>query len=167
MLAKTIGILRDYREILPPISKEGIDASEVHSEGYKGHVSAEEFGPNEQRPEEFTPSTVILSNGYGKWELNVPKYIRKRMTSALLRIDTIRTHGMLHSPVQWSEASLHFNEKLVDKIYLVKPHPHGEDYGVDSRRPFQIIKFIDKSKDTQIITIGLAKAFRGTLMRCP
>jgi hypothetical protein len=153
MLAKHIGILREYREVLAPISKEGVDAIDVRSEGYNGHVSANEFANDTKRPKEFTPSTIILCNGYGIWELTIPKHIRRRLIGALLRIDTIRTHGMLHSPVKRSTASILVNEHLVDKIYLVKPHPHGEDYGVDSRRPLQILRYIDKARDVQTIKI--------------
>ena len=71
-------LYRDIREIVAPISKEGIDIREVHSEGFGGHVSAKEFQDN-TRPEVFTPSTVIISGGYGLWELEVPKDVRKRL----------------------------------------------------------------------------------------
>ena len=64
---------------------------------------------------------------------------------------------MLHSPVQRSTASILVNEHLVDMIYLVKPHPHGEDYGVDSRRPLQIVRYIDKARDVQTIKIQVAE----------
>jgi hypothetical protein len=157
VIAKNLGILRDCREVMAPICQEGVDFVDMRSEGYNGHTSAKEFVNDIERPEEFTPSTVILSNGHGIWELRIPRNIRRRIISANLRIDTVRTHGMLHSPVIRTTASIIVNEQLVDKIYLVKPHPHGEDFGVDSRRPFQIIRYIDKKKDIQRIRIEVGQ----------
>lgn len=152
-VAKQLGILREHREVLAQISREGVDADELRSAGYDGHVSAREFAKGEHRPEEFTPSTVILNNGYGIWKLRIPEHIRSRLVSAMLRVDTIRTHGMLHSAVHRAAASVLLNGQLVDKIYLVKPHPHGEDYGVDSRRPIQVLRYLDTGQDTQILRL--------------
>ncbi len=147
---------REIREIVAPISKEGTEIKEIQSEGSGGHVSAKEFKSGE-RPEVFTPSTVIISNGYGVWELEVPKDVRKELVDMTLKIETVRTHGMLHSPYKGKSASIFVNNQIVDKIYLVKPHPHGEDFGVDSRRPFPIFCYIDKDKDIQTIRIKVDK----------
>lgn len=151
----------DIREIVAPISKEGIEVKQSHSEGFDsegfdGHVSARDFHDN-KRPEVFTPSTIIISSGYAVWELEVPKDVRKRLVDMTLKIETVRTHGMLHSPCKGQSASIFFNNGLVDKIYLVKPHPHGEDYGVDSRRPFPIFRYIDRDKCIQSIIIEVDK----------
>jgi|GEM_PF-2288649 len=147
-------IYKQTREVLVPISKEGIEVKYLCSEGFENHVSAKEFHNNE-RPEVFTPSTVIINNGYGIWELEIPEDVRKILVDATIRIETIRTHGMLHTPLPNKSASIHVNDQLVDKIYLVRAHPHGEDYGVDSRRPFPIFRYIDMSKDTQKVKISV------------
>lgn len=146
----------NIREIVAPISKEGIEVKEFHSEGFDGDVSAIDFHGN-KRPEVFTPSTIIISSGYAVWELEVPKNIRKRLVDITLKIETVRTHGMLHSPCKGQSASISFNNRLVDQIYLVKPHPHGEDYGVDSRRPFPIFRYIDRNKYIQSIKVEVDK----------
>ena len=154
MNEKSIGnsiIKREIREMVTPISVEGIIAS-TNSIGYNGHVKATEFN-NEDRPDEFTPSTVIISGGYGTWDLNVPKEILKDLIDMTLKIETVRTHGMLHSPERGKIAKIFVNNKPVDKIKLVKEHPHGEDYGVDSRRPIPIFRFIDRANETQTIKI--------------
>ena len=147
-------ILRsEIREIAAPISKEGVEATEICSDGWGGSVSAKEF-ESTNRPEIFTPSTVILNNGYGVWELEIPAHVRRRLVDMTLKIETIRTHGMLHSPEERKKAArIIVNDQLVDRISLVKPHPHGEDYGVDSRRPFPIFRFIDKDIRIQKIRI--------------
>jgi hypothetical protein len=50
-------------------------------------------------PSNSRPSTVILKSGdYGVWEITVPKEVRDHLVDASLRIETVRTHGMLHSP---------------------------------------------------------------------
>jgi hypothetical protein len=143
-------LYKEIREVRASISKEGIKVKEVISEGFGGHVSAEEF-QGDKRPEVFTPSTVIISNGYGVWELEVPKDVRNMLVDMTLRIETIRTHGMLHSSLPNKSASIFVNDQLVDKIYLVELHPHGKDYGVDSRRPFPIFRYINKDKSVQTI----------------
>ena len=149
---------REIREIAAPISAEGIKG-DIHSKGHGGHVLATEFHEGE-RPEAFTPSTAIISGGHGLWELEVPEEVRKYLIDMTLKIETVRTHGMLHSPKKHSpkkgissSASILVNDQLVDKIYLVKPHPHGEDYGVDSRRPFPIFRYIATDKKIQTIKI--------------
>ena len=53
-----------------PISKEGIRYKKIKSKCYKGHCSAEEF-LNKKRPKIFTPSTVIINNGYAEWDLPI------------------------------------------------------------------------------------------------
>jgi len=146
-------IFKQYRELIAPISTEGIEVKEVRSKGHNGHVSAIEFGQGAARPEVFTPSTLILNSGYGVWEISIPKDIRSAIVDANLRIETVRTHGMLHTPDKGKSASLYINDQLVDKIYLVKPHPHGEDFGVDSRRPFPIFRYLDTQKDVQTLRI--------------
>lgn len=146
--------LRDLRELVPPISKEGINAKEIHSSGFNAHVSAMEFEERQDdRPEYLTPSTVIVSGGWAEWELEVPRDVRKQLLDMTLRIETIRTHGMLHSPRFRTSASVIVNHQRVDRIYMVKPHPHGEDYGVDSRRPFPVFRYIKRDTQTQIIRI--------------
>ena len=145
-------LYKEIREVRASISKEGIKVKEVISEGFGGHVSAEEF-QGDKRPEVFTPSTVIISNGYGVWELEVPKDVRNMLVDMTLRIETIRTHGMLHSSLPNKSASIFVNGQLVDKIYLVELHPHGNDYRVDSRRPFPIFYYINKDKDKSVQTI--------------
>lgn len=150
---------REIREIAPPISKEGIDVKEIESHGYSGGVKATDFPPK-KRPEVFTPSTVILNGGYGIWELNVPKDVLRTLVDMTLTIETIRTHGMLHTPpfdqtVERRYATILVNGESVDKISLVKPHPHGGDFGVDSRRPFQVFGYIDKTNLVQEIRINV------------
>jgi len=144
---------KEIREIVAPISEEGVKG-DIHSKGFGGHVLATEFS-EEERPEVFTPSTAIISGGYGVWRLEVPKGVRRYLIDMTLRIETVRTHGMLHSPHKGKSASIFVNNQLVDKIYLVRPHPHGEDYGVDSRRPFPIFRYIDKDKSIQAIKVNV------------
>jgi len=150
------GLRREIREIVGPISKEGIEVRSVHSDGFGGHVSAKEFKEGE-RPDVFTPSTVIISGGWGEWDLEIPGDIRRSLIDVTLRIETIRTHGMLHSPLPNKHASIRVNNQLVDKMHLVKRHPHGKDYGVDSRRPFPISRYIDRDRNTQTVRIEVDK----------
>jgi len=147
---------REIREIAEPINKGGIEARPVHSDGFGGHVSAEDFKEG-KRPEVFTPSTVIISGGYGEWDIEIPGDIRRSLIDVTLRIETIRTHGMLHSPLPNKYASILVNNQLVDKIHLVKLHPHGKDYGVDSRRPFPILRYIDRDRNTQTVRVEVDK----------
>ena len=142
---------REIREIVDQISEEGVKAV-TNSKGFNGHIKATEFS-NDNRPKEFTPSTIIISDGHATWNLRIPKEILKDLITARLNIETIRTHGMLHSPVQGKCARIYVNNQLVDEIKLVKPHPHGTDYGVDSRRSIPIFHYIDKNNETQIIKI--------------
>lgn len=147
---------RETREIVGPIHKEGVEVRSVHSDGFGGHVSAREFKEGE-RPHVFTPSTIIISGGFGEWDLEIPEHIRRSLIDATLRIETIRTHGMLHSPLPKKRASIRFNNQLVDEIHLVRRHPHGKDYGVDSRRPFPISRYIDRDRSTQTVRVEVHK----------
>jgi hypothetical protein len=156
MKRKGFGLLREVREDLPPVSQGGTEAKAIRSTGHNGHVSAREFPEGLPRPDEFTLSTVILNDGDAVWELPTPSCIRGRscrLVDATLRIETVRTHGMLHSPVPGASAGVFVNDYLVDEISLVKPHPHGEDFGVDSRRPFPIFRYFDIERDVQTIRI--------------
>lgn len=144
-------LYREIKEIVAPISKQGIELS--HGEG---HTLATEF-QEEERPEIYTPSTAIIDGGWAEWELEIPEYVRNRLVDMTLRIETVRTHGMLHSPHKGKSATISMNGRLLDRIYLVKPHPHGEDYGVDSRRPTPIFHYIDKDNSKQTIRIGVDK----------
>lgn len=141
-------LFREIREIVAPISKQGIEPSEIRSKGWEGHVSAEEFVDG-SRPEPFTPSTVIINGGYAIWELELPEHIRNSLVDLTLKVETVRTHGMLHTPHAGKSAIIFVNGQLVDRIYLVKPHPHGEDFGVDSRRPFPILRYVKKDGERQ------------------
>lgn len=145
-------LFNEFREIAASISKDGIDRTKTNSKGYNGHVSAREF-TDENRPEDFSQSTIIINGGYVVWELEVDKRIRKNLVDMTLKIETIRTHGMLHTPIKGKSASVFINDKLLDKIYLVKPHPHGEDFGIDSRRPFPVFNYIDINQSIQCIRI--------------
>lgn len=147
---------REIREIVGPISKEGVEVRLVCSDGFDGHVSAKEFKEG-KRPDSFTPSAVIISGGYGEWDLEIPGDIMRSLIDVTLRIETIRTHGMLHSPLPKKSASILVNKRLVDKIHLVKRHPHGKDYGVDSRRPFPISRYIDRDRNTQTVRVEVDK----------
>ncbi len=149
-------LYRKIREIVAPFSEEGINVKEVHSAGWDGHVLATEFQAG-KRPAYFTPITVIISEGYGVWELELPKDVRKKLVDMTLKIETVRTHGLLHARDKGNSASVFVNDHLVDKMYLVKPHPHGEYYGVDSRRPFPIYSFIDRDKNSQTIRVETDK----------
>jgi hypothetical protein len=138
---------RQYREITV-FSREGTDIKEG-----RNYETAKSF-PDGARPEHFTPSTVILkSDGYGVWEITVSNEIRDHLVDATLRIETVRTHGMLHSPQQGRSASVYVNDAVVDKIVLVKPHVHGNEYGVDSRRPYPIFGYVDTTRDVQAVRI--------------
>ena len=141
---------RIIREIAPPISKEGIEIKERHNVD-----SAKDF-PVGKRLQNFTPSTAIMKgDSYAVWELELPEDIRKNLSDMTLKIETVRTHGMLHTPPSFKgkSASIFVNDQLLDKINLVKPHSHGEDLGVDSRRPFPVFRYIDKAKSIQTIRI--------------
>lgn len=144
-------IRREIREVVAPITTEGIKGV-IHSKGFGGHVRATEFTDG-QRTEVFTPTTAILNSGYGVWNLKIPDDVRKYLIDMTLKIETIRTHGMLHSPIKGKSASIFINNQLVDRIELVKPHPHGEDFGADSRRPYPIFSYIDKNKSIQTVKI--------------
>ena len=159
-MVRTLSIRREIRELAAPITKGGVDYREMCSVGSRGHVSAREFESREgQRPENFTPSTVILRGawigGWGVWDLQVPDDVRKSLIDMTLKIETVRTHGMLHSPHEGRTASVFVNDQLLDRIKLVRPHPHGEDYGVDSRRPFPVFRYIDLERDTQTVKIAV------------
>ncbi|MCP4713091.1 MAG: hypothetical protein GY869_31055 [Planctomycetes bacterium] len=142
----------EIRQIEAPICVEGIKCKDISSKGHNGHCKAIEFQPS-NRPEEFTPSTVIINGGHAIWELPVPKRIRDKLIDMTLKIETVRTHGMLHSPNYRTSASIYINDELIDRIVLVKPHPHGEDYGVNSRRPIPVYRFINRKKNKQLIKI--------------
>jgi hypothetical protein len=62
---------------------------------------------------------------------------------------------MLHSANRGRTASVYVNDQLVDKICLMRPHPHGEDFGVDSRRPFPIRRYFHADKDAQTVNISV------------
>jgi len=142
----------EAREIVGTISKPGIELREHTSKAHGGLALATDY-PANQRPEPFGPTTVIIEGGYGVWGLELPKEVRKRLIDINLRIDTIRAHGMLHTPWYNKSATIYVNDRRLDKIYLVKPHPHGLDFGVDTRRPLPILDFIDKGKPIQTIRI--------------
>lgn len=150
MLRDLLTFRREIREIIAPISKEGIHVKEIRSKGDR--VLATEF-PDNKRPEEFTPSTVIVNGGYAVWELEISKDILRDLIDMSLKIETIRTHGMLHSAEKGKSASIFVNDQLIDKIYLVKPHPHGEDYGVESRRRYPIFRYIQRNRTLQTIRV--------------
>jgi hypothetical protein len=139
---------REVRELVAPISAEGIGL--CAGENYATRPS-----PKGWREKIFTPSTVVLDGGWAEWRLQVPKYVRKQLIDMTLRIETIRTHGMLHSPRPGTRAWIYVNGDLVDEIKLVKPHPHGEDYGVDTRRPLPVLRYIDRGRDEQTIKVGV------------
>ena len=143
---------RWIREIIPPISKNGTEATQYDSLGFGGGVRAIDF-PLDKRPKNFSPSTIILNSGFGKWEFEIESYVLRDLIDMSLRIETIRTHGMLHTPVQGRTASIYVNEQLVDEIHLVKPHPHGSDFGVDTRRTIPVYDFINKNKSTQTVQL--------------
>lgn len=147
-------LYREIRAIEAPISKEGVDYTEICSKGFSRGISAREFGDG-RRPEIFTPSTAIVNSGYGVWELEIPRAVRKRLVDMTLKIETVRTHGMLHTPHQGKSASVILNNEVVDKIYLVKPHPHGEDFGVDSRRPFPVFRYIKREGREAVQRVGI------------
>ncbi len=144
-------LYRENKEIVAPISKQGIEIS--HSEDC--HL-ATDFQEGE-RPETYTPSTTVIDGGWAEWELEVPEHVRNRLVDMTLRIETVRTHGMLHSPCKKKSATISVNGRLLDRIYLVKRHPHGEDFGVDSRRPIPILHYVDKDNSKQTISIGVDK----------
>lgn len=140
-------LCREIGEIVAPISKKGTEITAVRSEGFGGHVSAKEFQES-KRPEVFTPSTVIISGGYGAWNLEIPEDVRRSLVDMTLRIETIRTHGMLHTPFPNKSASIFVNDQLVDKIYLVPIRKYknngeivkgGEINMMDIGREYQII----------------------------
>lgn len=145
-----------------PVSKLGVQCTEVVSRGTEGGVRATDFPPD-QIPSVYAPSTVVLNSGYAVWELEVPRGVLRTLIDMTLVVDTIRTHGMLHThpfnrDVERRYAWIIVNGKVVDEISLVKPHPHGEDYGVDSRRPFQVFQYIDRHKATQEIRIKVGES---------
>ncbi|MCH7916030.1 MAG: hypothetical protein IH856_23830 [Deltaproteobacteria bacterium] len=155
-------LIRKIWQIEPPISQEGIAVREVKSKGSSGGVKATDFLPG-QRPENFTPSTVILHDdhdgSHGIWDLLVPEPVLKYLVDMTLRIESVRTHAMLHTPPYDREtdkrryARISMNGELTDKILIIKPHPHGEDFGVDSRRPIPVYRFVDRTKSIQEIKI--------------
>ena len=137
---------REVRELVTPISAEGIGFS-------AGENYATRASPKGRHEKIFTPSTVVLDGGWAEWTLHVPKYVRKHLIDMTLRIETIRTHGMLHSRQPGTRAWIYVNGDLVDEIKLVKPHPHGEDYGVDTRRPLPVLRYIDRARNGQTIKV--------------
>lgn len=150
-------ITREIREVASAVSAEGIDVKRIESKEYSGGVKATDFEVG-QRPQVFTPSTIILNSGYGVWELDVPREVLSQLVDMTLKVETIRTHGMLHTPpfdrsIERRYARILVNGDLVDEISLVKPHPHGSDYGVDSRRPFQVFRYINRKDSVQEIRL--------------
>lgn len=149
-------LYREIREVVAPISKEGIELNLSSSRGY---TRATRF--KKKRPEEYTPSTIIIHGkdvrgGYAKWELEIPKYVRDRLIDMTLRIETVRTHGMLHCPPDKKRsAEILVNGELLDRIYLVARLPHGKDFSVDSRRPIPVFRYIRRDRSRQTIKLWL------------
>jgi hypothetical protein len=148
-----LGLVREFREVLPPASEEGAKAARRTGVGLDDHLTADDFAKGLPIPEQFGPSTLILSAGDAVWEFKISRSILCRLKDATLRIETVRTHGMLHSRMKGTTASIFVNDRLVDKIHLVKAHPHGEDFGIDSRRPFPIWRDLDAQRDAQTVRI--------------
>jgi hypothetical protein len=149
-------LFKETRVMETPIFKEGINYKEIKSKGFNGHFSAKDF-VDKPRLKEFTPTTVIVREGYAEWDLEIPRDILKNLIDTTLKIETIRTHGMLHASTKGRKASIYVNDNLVDEISLDRRHPHGKDYGVDSRRPIPILSFIDKNIERQIIKVQTDK----------
>lgn len=160
----------EKREIEAPITQFGVEVDEIRSEGFAGGVLATDF-PDESRPEVFTRSTAILNGGFtldnafATWKLYLRSSLRYRLVDMTLKIETIRTHGMLHTPPYdlteisgdgsklRRSARILINGHLVDKIYLVARHPHGEDFGVDSRRPIPVFRYINLDEKGQVLRL--------------
>ncbi len=149
-------LVRELREELAPISVDGKDCVDIDSRGINGHVSACEFADGLPRPSEFGRSTVVVHDGWAVWELPSPRIVTRRwgrLLDASLKIGTVRTHGMLHSPKQGASASVFVNDHRVDEVRLVKPHPHGEDFGIDSRRPIPVADYLDPRRSVQVVRV--------------
>lgn len=141
-------LFREIREITAPISKEGIEAKELKSKENNKYSTAAESSADKR---DTSSSTVIISGGYAVWELDVDLSVLETLVDMTLRIETIRTHGMLHSKIENKTGSIFLNGFLVDKIQLAKPHLNG--YGVNSRRPYPVLRYINREQSTQVIKI--------------
>lgn len=137
---------RDIREVAPPITKKGKELSD-------GRNYATQEQPKRHDPKIFSGSTVVLDGGWVEWDLEVPQHGRDSLVDMTLRIETVRAHGMLHSPHERKRAWVYVNGQLVDEIMLVRPHPHGEDFGVDTRRPLPILSYVDRRKVGQTVKV--------------
>jgi hypothetical protein len=147
-------LFREVREVAAPISKEA-----VLPDRWKDCVHARE-SKGIKNSKEYPLSTVIIhgeNDAYAEWDLEIPKYVRKRLIDVTLKIETVRTHGLLHTHVRGRSAKISVNGGLLDHIYLVRRHPHGEDFGVDSRRPISVVDYIDKANSKQTIRIWVGK----------
>jgi len=141
---------RDIREVAAPIAKEGTELA-----GGRNYATREL--PKGWDLKIFTPSTVVLDGGWAEWDLEVPQHVRESLVDMTLRIETIRTHGMLHSPREGKRAWVYVNGQLVDEIVLLRLHPHGGDFGVDTRRPLPILSYVDRGKDCQTVKVETEK----------
>lgn len=148
-------LLRDVRELGAPVSKGGFGCSQ-------GKNYSTQESPGKWIPGTFTSSTIVIDGGWAEWELEIPEYIRKkyiirkRLTDATLKIETIHTHGTLHSPFPDKQAWIYVNDVLVDSMKL-EHHPHGGDYRANSQRPFSVLHFIDEDKSSQTIRVEVDK----------
>ena len=84
-------------ELANAFSLDGMNASLAESRGFSGGVLANKFD-EQHRPVVFGPTTIIINSGFAEWEIPVERSVLKRLADMTLRIDTVRTHGMLHSP---------------------------------------------------------------------
>jgi hypothetical protein len=77
-------IRRTMRVVEPPISKLGTEANVLRSKGISGISSAKDF-TNNNLPEILTPSTVVISDGYGIWKLKLRKDTLKMLCDTVSR----------------------------------------------------------------------------------
>lgn len=109
---------------------------------------------------DYPLSTIIIGDkdsmeSFCEWVLKLPKGYKKGLISATLRFETIRVHGLLHSPAKNRFATIKVNEQILDRIELVKQHPHGEDYGIDSQRPYPVLNYLEKSNGKRELRIRI------------
>ncbi len=136
-----------------------------------GHYSTKELDKQKERKEWYNPSTIILgvnpespgddkwNGGWAEWTFKTDPKVLKSLTSAYLRITTIRAQGELHSTKEGDKrgyrkrGGVFINEIRIDILYLVKSTERGEAYGISKVGPYPIIDYIDKEKSEQIVKL--------------
>ncbi|MCZ7385734.1 MAG: hypothetical protein O8C63_13460 [Candidatus Methanoperedens sp.] len=154
MLEKIDNVFREI--ILKPASpepKKGLDTSNRGT-----HFSTKDLDKFSRKW--YSEYTLIIGvnpeseddnewkGGWAEWHFKIDKKVIGSLSSAYLKISTIRTHGGLHSTKvgdmrgYGKKAEIYINEKKLDTLDLVTKTEFGEAYGISRVGPYPIIDYI-------------------------